>query len=196
MSSSTPERMTTYSQPSEVDRKVLKLLVDSDGRISSHEISQQLGVPISTVQRRRRRLEDTYLIRTYSLDPIKFGFRKIDLLIYTEGGETLDIGKELLKREEVTYIARTIGEHTIDLRVEVFVTDNGALLDLIEQVKAMKGVRDVVWTEVIETARKNSIVILNKWSQNHYQIDNAIPLLVDKLTAEDHRFSLFPLITG
>jgi len=145
-----------YSQLSEADRKMLKLLVDSEGTVSTHEISEVLGVPLSTVQRRRKRLEDTYLIRTYSLDPMKFGYRRIDLLIYSEGGFTIDIGQELLKREEVTAAFRTIGEHTIDLRVEVFVKDNGVLLDLLEQVKAMKGVRDVIWTEVIETIGRKS----------------------------------------
>jgi len=136
---------------SQIDRKMLRLLLDSEGRIPTHELSLQLGIPLSTVQRRRKKLEETYLIKTYSLDPIKLGFRRIDLLIYTEGGETMNIGNELLKREEVTSAFRTIGEHTIDLRVEVFVKDNGILLDLIEEVKAMKGVRDVVWTEVVAT---------------------------------------------
>jgi DNA-binding Lrp family transcriptional regulator len=145
-----------YSQLSEMDRKMLRLLLDSEGSIPTHEISVKLDVPLSTVQRRRKRLEEEYLIKHYSLDPMKFGFRRIDLLIYTEGGGTIDIGKELLKREEVTFVARTIGEHTIDLRVEVFVKDNSVLLDLLETVKAMKGVRDVIWTEVIETiGRKN-----------------------------------------
>jgi DNA-binding Lrp family transcriptional regulator len=114
-------------------------------------MSEQLGIPLSTVQRRRKRLETDYLIKHYSLDPMKFGWRKIDLLIYTQGGGTIEIGKELLEREEVTYAARTIGEHTIDLRVEVFVKDNGILLNLFEEVKARKGVRDVVWTEAVET---------------------------------------------
>ncbi len=122
----------------------------------THEISEQLGIPLSTVQRRRKKLEDTYLIKTYALDPMKFGYRRIDLLIYTEGGQTMKIGEELLKREEVTSAFRTIGEHTIDLRVEVFVKDNGVLLDLLEEVKAMKGVRDVIWTEVIATIGKKN----------------------------------------
>jgi DNA-binding Lrp family transcriptional regulator len=145
-----------YSQLSEVDRKMIRLLLESEGTIPSRELSLKLGVPLSTVQRRRKRIEETYLIKHYSLDPMKFGYRKIDLLIYTEGGETMNIGKELMEREEVTYAARTIGEHTIDLRVEVFVKDNGILLDLLEHVKAMKGVRDVIWTEIIEIiGRKN-----------------------------------------
>src|ERR1700680_2871343 len=107
-----------YSQLSDTDRKMLRLLLDSEGSIPTHEISKQLGVPISTVQRRRKRLEEEYLVKHYSLDPIKFGWRKIDLLIYTEGGGTIEIGRELLKREEVTYAGRTIGEHTIDFGVE------------------------------------------------------------------------------
>ena len=63
----------------------------------------------------------------------------------------MSIGKELLKRKEVTHVTRMIGEHTIDLRVEVFVKDSRMLLNLIEEVKSMEGVRDVVWTEVVET---------------------------------------------
>ena len=145
-----------YSQLSDLDRKMLRLLLNSEGSIPTHELSEQLGIPLSTVQRRRKRLESEYLIKHYSLDPMKFGYRRIDLLIYTEGGGTMEIGKELLKREEVTYAARTIGEHTIDLRVEVFVKDNGVLLNLLEDVKAMKGVRDVVWTEVVETIGRKS----------------------------------------
>ena len=93
------------SQLSEIDRKILRLLLGSDGRIPTHEISIELGVPLSTIQRARKRLESDYLIRTYALDPIKFGFRKIDLLIYTLGGATIELGKELLKREEVVYAA-------------------------------------------------------------------------------------------
>ena len=145
-----------YSQLSNLDRKMLKILLDTEGTIPTHELSQQVGVPLSTVQRRRKRLEQDYLIKHYSIDPVKFGYRRIDLLISTSGGGTVEIGKELLKREEVTYAARTIGEHTIDLRIEVFVKDNGVLLNLLEEVKAMKGVRDVVWTEVVETIGRKS----------------------------------------
>lgn len=142
---------------SDVDRKMLRLLLDSEGSIPTHEISKKLGIPLSTVQRRKKKLEEEYLIKFYSLDPMKFGFRRIDLLIYTKGGETMDVGRELLKRQEVTYAARTIGEHTIDLRIEVFVKDNRVLLNLLEEVKGMKGVRDVVWTEVVETIGRNDI---------------------------------------
>ena len=85
--------MAMYSQLSDIDRKMLRLLLGSEGKIPTHELSQQLGVPLSTVQRRRKRLEETYLIKTYALDPMKFGYRKIDLLIYTEGGGLWTLGR-------------------------------------------------------------------------------------------------------
>ena len=74
------------------------------------------------------------------------------------GGRTISIGKELLKREQVAYVARTIGQFNIDLRVEVFVRSNDELINLIEDVKAMRGVKELIWSEIIEVVgRKNHI---------------------------------------
>jgi hypothetical protein len=87
----------------------------------------------------------------YAKEPSeRFGWRVIELLIRTGGGRTEVVGKALLERKEVTFVARTIGQITIDLRAEVFVRNSGELLSLIEEVKAMNGVRDVVWSEVVE----------------------------------------------
>jgi DNA-binding Lrp family transcriptional regulator len=138
------------SQLSEADRKMLRLLLNSEGRVSSGELSRQLKVSINSIRKQRNRLEKTCIIKHYSLDPTKFGWRRIDLLICTCAGATMSIGKALLKREEVRDVNRMIGEPKIDLRAEAFVRDNGELLNLIEKIKSMKGVTDVVWTEVVE----------------------------------------------
>jgi hypothetical protein len=93
----------------------------------------------------------------YSKEPSeRFGWRFVQLLIHTAGGRTAAVGKELLERNEVTFVARTIGQYTIDLRVDVFVRSSGELLNLIEEVKTIKGVTDVIWSEVVEViGRKN-----------------------------------------
>ena len=54
------------------------------------------------------------------------------------------VAKKLLNINEVTYVGKSIGEHTIDLRIETIVKDNASILDLLEKIKAMDGVRDVV----------------------------------------------------
>ncbi|HVB95048.1 MAG TPA: hypothetical protein VND41_00415, partial [Nitrososphaerales archaeon] len=43
-----------------------------------------------------------------------------------------------------------IGEHTIDLRAEVIIKDNSELLGLLELVKAMESVKDVIWSEIVD----------------------------------------------
>ncbi len=66
--------------------------------------------------------------------------------------------KKYLDFDEVTYIGKSIGEHTIDLRVETILKDNASILDLLEKIKAMDGVKDVVWSEIVSVVgRKISI---------------------------------------
>jgi len=115
-------------------------------------------MPRSTIQRRRRHLEQRYLEHTYSLNLANLGFRRVDLLIYTGGGATQAIAHELLRRDEVVYVGRSIGEHTIDLRAEVIIKDNSELLGLLELVKAMASVKDVIWSEIVDViGKKRSI---------------------------------------
>ncbi|MDA4116381.1 MAG: winged helix-turn-helix transcriptional regulator [Thaumarchaeota archaeon] len=140
-----------------IDRKILAILLEADRRVSSSEMSKRLGIPMSTVQRRRKQLEKEYIIANYSLNSKNFGWRTVDLLIATERGATLQVGKELLKRRDVSSVASMLGEHAINLRAEALVMSNTELLRLLEAVKAIDGVRDVLWCEVVETIGKNSL---------------------------------------
>ena len=144
---------------SSIDREILKVVLSPNGkRSSSTLLSKKLGVPQTTIQRRRSRLEKEFLELSYSLNLEKFGWRRVDLLISTRNGKTDYVAKQLLENEEVTYVGKSIGEHTIDLRVEIIVKDNAELLDILEKVKAMDGVQDTVWTEIVEIVGKKRSV--------------------------------------
>lgn len=68
------------------------------------------------------------------------------------------VANRLMELNDVTYVGKSIGEHTIDLRVETIVKDNAVLLDLLESIKGMEGVKDVVWSEIVSVVgRKISI---------------------------------------
>src|SRR5829696_4990208 len=144
---------------SNIDREILKAVLSPNvKRSSSTFLSKKLGVPQTTIQRRRSRLEKEFLELSYSLDLKKFGWRRVDLLIYTRNGKTDSVAKQLLENDEVTYVGKSIGEHKIDLRVEIIIKDNAELLDILEKVKAMDGVEDSVWTEIVEVVgRKRSV---------------------------------------
>lgn len=143
---------------SSIDRKILKILLYPDGKISSKSIATKLGLTESTVQRHRRRLEREVLTQINVLDLSRFGWHRVDFLIATESGKTGLIAKNLLKRDEVTYVGKSIGQHTIDLRIETILEDNAEILRMMELLKAVPGIKDVIWTEIVEVVgRKSSI---------------------------------------
>ena len=143
---------------SSVDKKILKILLEPNGKITSDTLAKKLDLPRTTVQRRRLALEKRFLQLSYTLKLEELGFRRIEFLISTTSGKTMTIAKDLLKRDEIVYVGRSVGQHTIDLKAEMIIRDNGELLDMLEIVKAMEGVREVEWTEIVEVVgRKRSI---------------------------------------
>ena len=135
---------------SQLDRKILKILLTPNGHLkSTKSISTKLGIPVTTIRRRRKRLESKFLKMQYVLDIEKFGWRRIDFFISIRNGLVNNVAKKLMDLNDITYVGKSIGEHTIDLRVESIVKDNVVLLDLLEQIKGMEGVRDAVWSEIV-----------------------------------------------
>jgi DNA-binding Lrp family transcriptional regulator len=151
---------TPISKLSESDKEILKVLLSPDNGIkrSSLLLAEKLRIPLTTIQRRKKRLEKDFLTSSYTLNLEKFGWRRVDLLIYTRNGKTDSVAYRLLENEEVVYVGKSIGEQTIDLGVEIVVRDNSELLNILEKVKAMDGVNDVIWSEIVQVVgRKRSI---------------------------------------
>ena len=142
----------------ETDKQIIKFLLASKGRISSVELAKNLDIPLSTIQRRRKRLESEFLEVAYSLRLDKLGWRRADLLISTSKGKAYSIGKELLTHNSVTRVCRSIGEHTIDLHAEVVFRNNIDLVHIMEWIKALEGVDGVMWTEPIELMGENTTI--------------------------------------
>jgi DNA-binding Lrp family transcriptional regulator len=146
-----------------VDKEILKTLLAPEGDVSFHALEHKLGIPRSTIQRRRKYLENTYLERSYSLNLANLGYRRVDLLIFTGGGATQAIARELLKHDSVTYVGRnlsrqSVGGHTIDLRAEAIIKDNAELLALLDLVKGMRNVKHVIWSEIVDVVgQKRSV---------------------------------------
>jgi DNA-binding Lrp family transcriptional regulator len=126
--------------------------------VSSSYLSKRLGIPQTTIQRRRKRLEEEVVKIFYNVDLEKFGWRRADVYISTRNGKTASVAKNLLSNEVVTYVGRSIGEHTIDLRAEIIIKDNAELLDMLEKIKSIDEVSDAIWSEVAQVVgRKRSI---------------------------------------
>ena len=143
---------------SDIDKLILNEILSPIESKTSTSMSKKLEIPLTTIQRRRKRLEKEFLENDYTLLLEKFGWRRVDFFISTTDGKTDALANNLLSMSHVTAVGKSIGEHTIDLRVESIVKDNVRLLDLLEEIKGMDGVNDVVWSEIVSViGRKISI---------------------------------------
>ena len=135
---------------SEQDAIILGDILRSNGEISSQQLSKNVGISLTAARVKRRELTRKYLKVTYSLNLERYGWRQLQLQISTSRGQTVTVGKEILKLNPVVSVGGTIGEVKINLRAEVFVRDGQELVELIDAVKALRGVNEVGWSEVAD----------------------------------------------
>ncbi len=141
-----------------LDKKLLKRMLGKDGISITAKYTPDLGIPRTTFQRRVKFLKDNYIFTFNILNQKGLNFRRIDLMISSNSGETKSLATELLKRDEVILITSRIGEHNVDLRVEIIITDNMELLELIDEIKTDPRVKDVQWSEIVEILGKKKSV--------------------------------------
>ena len=130
------------------DRIILQRLVESEGHVSSLSISRELDIPLSTIQRRRKRLEEILVERNYSLKIGMLGWREATLYASLRGGQAEEIGKRILyTSSRVISVSRILGGVGLDLKIEIIFRQNSELTPLIDQIKSMEGVAGVIWCE-------------------------------------------------
>jgi DNA-binding Lrp family transcriptional regulator len=146
---------------SPIDKHMLKLLLASNGDVSSMTLSKELGVPLTTVQRRRKRLAE-FLDISCSLTLRKFDLRSITFFIAAENGMSTNIAKEILAWPGVMSVSRTLSNNNIDIKADVVLKTNKEIIDFSEKIKMMGGVKALFWTESIELIGKNSDIFYSK----------------------------------
>lgn len=142
------------------DVEMLRLLAKSKEKLSARSLSKELGIPITTVQRRRKRLENEFVETKYTLKYEKFGFRKAALFIHANSIGTRDIGSRILAESETISVEITIGQNGVNIMAEVLFRDDKDLLDIIEKVKSF-GADNVTWMEVLDVLQTKTNALLN-----------------------------------
>ncbi len=148
------------------DIKILKHLVNSKERLSVLSLSRELGIPVTTVQRRRKRLENDFLTTRYTLKYEKFGFRRAILLVSTNsGGTAKGVGNKILKEQDVISVEIIIGENNMNIVADVLFRENNDLLNIIEKLKRFDGIDKISWTEIVEVLQAKPDAALNMLEQ-------------------------------
>jgi DNA-binding Lrp family transcriptional regulator len=128
-----------------IDTQILELLVQNH---NSKHISRTLKIPLSTIQRRVRKLVEKGFVTSKTLiNFTKFGFKSGSVHIYLEDGNVDTILNNVSKLKGVTSLEVHIGNS--DIIAGVVYKDGRDLLYLIANIKKMEGVERIVWSERI-----------------------------------------------
>lgn len=128
-----------------LDQRIIDLLLF--GKDNKY-ISKKIKIPLSTVQRRTRRLFDENLLNSKTeLNYEKLGYKRGFLHVYLSNGQVHAVGNILVNRSGILSVAVHIGNSDL---VALFIYRNSKdLLDIISEIKHIEGVEKVLWSEEV-----------------------------------------------
>lgn len=139
------EHMIATSKIDKVDTRIIELLLAGRG---NKYISSKTNIPLSTVQRRVRKLfEYELLSNKIEINYEKLGYKRGFLHVYVSDGVINKIGESLGERSGILSVAVHIGNS--DLVAFFIYKDSKQLLEVISEVKVIEGVKSVLWSEEV-----------------------------------------------
>jgi DNA-binding Lrp family transcriptional regulator len=136
-----------------LDAKIIEELLN-DSFISSTDISKRHKAPLSTVQRRRRYLENTILTRRYEIDLKKQGFRIGEITVIPKNGGIEEIIRSIFSKYPNHILSITVKiDGAIMLAVLVYFKTTTEIHDIMVGIHSMRGVQNVKFAEAVEIIR-------------------------------------------
>lgn len=132
--------------------------------ISSLALSKKLNIPLSTLQRRRAKVEKAILKKTYTFNYKAFGGRVGDLIVNVNKGKSDQVAQGILKKykNNVTYCHTRI-DLTHSVLAHIIYKDTEELYYLIEKIKAMDYVDSLSWSETVKIIGDNDSEVISSF---------------------------------
>ena len=143
----------TQGDSGSLDAKIIEELLH-DAFISSTDISKRLKAPLSTVQRRRRYLENTILTRRYEIDLKKQGFRIGELTVVAGNGASKEIISGIFSMYPNYILSITVKiDGAVMLGVLVYFKTTTEIHDMMMGIQSLPAVKHVKFAETVEIVR-------------------------------------------
>ncbi len=135
------------------DLKIIDIL-KKNARIPILKMSNILGISDVAIKKRIKKMEDTGVIRGYTIkvDYSKLGYRGLAIVgLDVESSVLLEVAKKLAERENVKYVALSTGDHMV--MATIIARDNEELATFIDEIGKMKGVTKICPAIVLEVIK-------------------------------------------
>lgn len=121
--------------------------------IRSSEISEKVHIPLSTIQRRRSKIENSALFtKNFDLDYHRLGMRVADLLIKTLKGDVERIVDQITEKHSKSILEVTvrIGHPDVNLVVRIAYKNNDEIYEIIRTLNTLENVESIQWSEILK----------------------------------------------
>ena len=136
-----------------IDEKLLEVLQENS-RISISELSKKINLSLSAVSERLKKLETSGIIEQYTaiLNSAEMN-KNIDAVIWisVDNVGNADFEKLINSEKDILYCARIAGEYDYILRV--FTKDQKSLRVIIDKIKNLRTVRNVITSVVLDNIK-------------------------------------------
>jgi DNA-binding Lrp family transcriptional regulator len=161
------------SQMDKTDFKIISLMVLGQ---DNKEISSTLKIPLSTIQRRTRRILLSEMVKVEYQPNFKLlGIAKGLLHVYLRDGQLRMTGEKISHMEGI--LSSTIHVGNSDLVSEFVYENSEDLIDIIGEIKRIEGVDKVLWSEEIfklPSHKENVMKSFKKYWENNNPYYNDI----------------------
>ena len=163
-----------FTQLDKTDFRIVSLLVLG---YDNKNISSTLKIPLSTIQRRTRRILQSGIVHLEYKPNFKLlGLKKGLLHTYLHDGQLKKTGEKISEMGGILSVTIHVGNSDV---VSEFVYDNSEeLVDIIAAIKQFEGVERVMWSEEIfklQTRKENIMKSFQKyWKENTNYNNNGL----------------------
>src|SRR5919206_67095 len=179
-----------------IDKDIISELI-KDANIGTSHLSRKFKVPLSTIQRRKRTLENSILNKKYEINHNELGWRAGDLIILVEKGKTTEAMEHILKNHgdnSVISVTADLIQAIVPTRLSsskkgdnciVLVIGGSGIYHgapLLSTLAALRSGVDLVYTAV----PKSNIVLTRSFSPNVI----VLPLSTDDFDVRSAKYTL------
>ncbi|MGC2575085.1 MAG: Lrp/AsnC family transcriptional regulator [Candidatus Nitrosopolaris sp.] len=135
----------------DINLKIIEEIIRNPNT-SSASLATKLRMPLSSLQRRRAKLEKSVLVKAYHINLKASGGKIGDAVIKVDKGRSREVATNILRKFKSNVMnvsTRINSEHNVS--AQIIYNDTAELHDLIESIKSIPYVNSLQWSEIVET---------------------------------------------
>jgi DNA-binding Lrp family transcriptional regulator len=131
-----------------VDEKDIRIISSLISGYDNQQISKELQIPLSTIQRRTRIILQSGLLEHYFRpDYRRLGLKKGMIHVYLRDGDMKSTAEKISGMEGITSVSIHIGNS--DIVADFVYKDSEQIIDIVSSIKRLEGVDKSVWSEEV-----------------------------------------------